>query len=200
MLYRGGHSRPRYAQVTCIGVAVGARKLDVVRLTKGRGRCVSRTLLKLSHSPHNLAHLCTYCRHCTASLAWSGRPGLGREAVLQRVSSCAAQPQCSMKEPPAALLLRHEIDRPACASSASSESGSLELLLILHALVGATICGAQTNRSAQVERATRCSRRQDGDMRTPRGRVPVKVAVSCAAGPAQRRCIRAPGDFHQYPV
>ena len=39
-----------------------------------------------------------------------------------------------MKEPPAALLLRHEIDRPACASSASSESGSLELLLILHAL------------------------------------------------------------------
>ena len=116
------------------------------------------------------------------------------------MSSCAAQPQCSMKEPPAALLLRHEIDRPACASSASSESGSLELLLILHALVGATICGAQTNRSAQVERATRCSRRQDGDMRTPRGRVPVKVAVSCAAGPAQRRCIRAPGDFHQYPV
>ena len=165
-----------------------------------RGGCVSRTLLKLSHSPHNLAHLSTYCRHCTASLAWSGRPGLGREAVLQRVSSCAAQPQCSMKEPPAALLLRHEIDRPACASSASSESGSLELLLILHALVGATICGAQTNRSAQVERATRCSRRQDGDMRTPRGRVPVKVAVSCAAGPAQRRGIRAPGDFHQYPV
>ena len=165
-----------------------------------RQGCVSRTTLKLSHSPHNLAHSSTCCRHCTAARARAGRPGLGREAVLQRVSSCAAQPQCSMKEPPAALLLRHEIDRPACASSASSESGSLELLLILHALVGATICGAQTNRSAQVERATRCSRRQDGDMRTPRGRVPVKVAVSCAAGPAQRRCIRAPGDFHQYPV
>ena len=98
------------------------------------------------------------------------------------------------------MLVRHDVDRLGQASSASSESGSLELLLILHALVGATICGAQTNRSAQVERATRCSRRQDGDMRTPRGRVPVKVAVSCAAGPAQRRCIRAPGDFHQYPV
>ena len=84
--------------------------------------------------------------------------------MLQRVSSYAAQPQCSMKEPPAALLLRHEIDRPACASSASSESGSLELLLILHATVGATTCGAQTDAAAQLERVAlrrprfRCAR------------------------------------------
>ena len=110
---------------------------------KYRQGCVSRTILKLSHSPYDLAHSSTCCRHCTASLAWSGRPGLGREAVLQRVSSCAAQPQCSIKEPPAALLLRHDVDRLGRASSASSESGSLELLLILHATVGATTCGAQ---------------------------------------------------------
>ena len=95
-----------------------------------------------------------------------------------------------MKEPPAALLLRHEIDRPACASSASSESGSLELLLILHALVGATICGAQTDAAAQVERVARRNRRFHARTRTPHEGARVKVAVSCAAGPAQRRCIR----------
>ena len=104
-----------------------------------------------------------------------------------------------MKEPPAALLLRQDVDRLDWASSASNKNGSLELLLILHALVGATICGAQTNRSAQVERATRCSRRQDGDMRTPRGRVPVKVAMSYAAGPDQRRATRVRAYFG-YPV
>ena len=81
-----------------------------------------------------------------------------------------------MKEPPAALLLRHEIDRPACASSASSESGSLELLLTLHALVGATICGAQTDAAAQVERVARRNRRFHGGMLTPCGRAAVKVA------------------------
>ena len=170
--------------------------------TKGYGRkypqgCVSRTILKLSHSPLDLAHLSTCCRHCTASLAWSGRPGLGREAVLQRVSSCAAQPQCSIKEPPAALLLRHDVDRLGRASSASSESGSLELLLTLHALVGATTCGAQTNASAQVERATRCNRRFDGRSHAPHEGAAVKVAVSCAAGPAQRRCIRE--NRHSHP-
>ena len=37
-----------------------------------------------------------------AAVARSGRPGLGREAVQQRLHSSAAQPQCSMKEPPAA--------------------------------------------------------------------------------------------------
>ena len=40
------------------------------------------------------------------------------------------------------MLVRHEVDRPAWARSASSESGSLELLMTLHALVGATICGS----------------------------------------------------------
>ena len=116
------------------------------------------------------------------------------------MSSGAAQPQCSIKEPPAALLLRHEVDRLGRASSASSESGSLELLLTLHALVGATICGARTDASAQVERVARRNRRLHARTRTPHEGARVKVAVSCAAGPAQRRCIRAPGDFHQYPV
>ena len=57
-----------------------------------------------------------------------------------------------MKEPPAAVLVRHDVDRLGQASSASSESGSLELLLTLHALVGATICGAQTGAATQLER------------------------------------------------
>ena len=98
------------------------------------------------------------------------------------------------------MLLRHDIDRPARASSASSASGSCASLLTLHALVSAAICGARTNASAQVERAARCSSRQDGDVLTPCGRVPVKVPMSYAARPAQRRCIRAPRYFGPYPV
>ena len=120
--------------------------------------------------------------------------------MLQRVSSCTAQPQCSMKEPPAALLLRHDVDRLGRASSASSESGSLELLLSLHALVGATICGARTGAVTQVERVARCNRRFHAGIRTPHGRARVKVAVSCAAAPAQRRCTRVRRNFRPYPV
>ena len=146
------------------------------------------------------SHSSTCCRHCTASLAWSGRPGLGCETVLQRVCSCAAQPQCSIKEPPAAVLVRHEVDRLGRASSASSESGSLELLLILQATVGATICGAQTNAAAQLERVARCNRRFHAGIHTPHGRARVKVAVPHAAGPALRRCIRVRPNFPPYPV
>ena len=102
-------------------------------------------------------HSSTYCRHCTAAPAWSGRPGLDCEAVLQRVHSCAAQPQCSIKEPAVAVLIRHEVDRPAWASSASSESRSLELLQTLHALVGAAIL-RRTNGGSHSARA-RCAMR-----------------------------------------
>ena len=49
-----------------------------------------------------------------------------------------------MKEGAAAVLVRHDIDRPAWASSASSESGSLELLLSLDASVGAAILRPET--------------------------------------------------------
>ena len=82
--------------------------------------------------------------------------------MLQRVCSCAAQPQSSTKEPCTALLLRKDVDRQGQASSASSESGSLELLLSLHASVGATICGAQTDASTQLERVARCRPRFSG--------------------------------------
>ena len=58
--------------------------------------------------------------------------------MLQRVCRCAAQPPSSTKEPCTALLLRQDIDRQGQTGSASSESGSLELLLTLHALLGAT--------------------------------------------------------------
>ena len=105
-----------------------------------------------------------------------------------------------MKEPPAAVLVRHDVDRLGQASSASSESGSLELLLILHATVGATTCGAQTGAATQLERAARCNRRFHGGMLTPCARAAVKVAVSCAAGPDQRRCPRENRHSHPYPV
>ena len=57
-----------------------------------------------------------------------------------------------MKEAAAAVLVRHDVDRPARASSASSKSGSLELLQTLDTLVGAATCGAQTDAAAQLER------------------------------------------------
>ena len=120
--------------------------------------------------------------------------------MLQRVCSCAAQPQSSTKEPCTALLLRKDVGRQGQASSASSESGSLELLLTLHASVGATTCGAQTGMAGLVQHATRCKRRQDGDMHAPHGRVPVKVAMSYAAGPDQRRAPRVRAYFGPYPV
>ena len=98
------------------------------------------------------------------------------------------------------MLVRHDVDRLGQASSASSENGSLELLLILHATVGATICGAQTNAAGQVERAVRCNRGLDSGMHTPHGRATVKVAMSHAAGPALRRCIRTRGHSCPHPV
>ena len=98
------------------------------------------------------------------------------------------------------MLVRHDVDRLGQASSASSESGSLELLLILHATVGATICGAQTNAAGQVERAVRCNRGLDSGVHTPHGRATVKVAMSHAAGPALRRCIRTRGHSCPHPV
>ena len=105
-----------------------------------------------------------------------------------------------MKEAAAAVLVRHDVDRLGRASSASNESGSLELLLTLHALVGATICGARTDAAGQVERAVRCNRGLDSGVHTPHGRATVKVAMSHAAGPALRRCIRARGLSHPHPV
>ena len=92
------------------------------------------------------------------------------------------------------MLVRHDVDRLGQASSASSENGSLELLLTLHATVGATICGAQTNAAGQVERAVRCNRGLDSGMHTPHGRATVKVAMSHAAGPAL-----APASLHPRP-
>ena len=97
------------------------------------------------------------------------------------------------------MLLRHNIDRLGRASSASNRSGSCASILTLHTLVGATICGAQTDAAAQVERVARRNRRFHAGIRTPHGRARVKVAVSCAAAPAQRRCTRAPRDFHPHP-
>ena len=89
------------------------------------------------------------------AVARSGRPGLGREAVQRRLHSSAAQPLQAMKEAAVAVLVRHDVDLPAKASSASSESGSCAPLLTLHALVGATIL-RRTNGECSALRA-RCA-------------------------------------------
>ena len=105
-----------------------------------------------------------------------------------------------MKESPAALLLRHDVDRLDWASSASNKNGSLAPLLTLHALVGASICGAQTGAVTQVERVARRNRRFHARTRAPHEGARVKVAVSCAAGPRLRRCTRARRYFGPHPV
>ena len=98
------------------------------------------------------------------------------------------------------MLLRHDVDRLGRASSASNESASLELLQTLYAVVGAAICGAQTNAATQFEHVALCDRRLNGHLLAPHGKVAVKVAVSCAAGPAQHRCIHTRGHSHPHPV
>ena len=85
------------------------------------------------------------------------------------------------------MLIRHDIDRLGWASSASNESASLKLIQTLHVLVGATICGAQTNAVTQLERVARCNRCFHAGIHTPHGRARVKVAVSRAA---QRSVLR----------
>ena len=66
-----------------------------------------------------------------------------------------------------AVLVRHDVDRPAWASSASSESGSLELLLTLDALVGAAILrrtnGCSSTARARSDPSPRCGQ-WHGDM------------------------------------
>ena len=53
------------------------------------------------------------------------------------------------------MLVRHDVDRPVWAGSASSKSGSLELLQTLDALVGAAIL-RRTNGGSHSARA-RCA-------------------------------------------
>ena len=115
-------------------------------------------------------------------MARSGRLGLGREAVQQRLHSSAAQPQQAMKEAAAAVLVRHDVDRPARASSASSKSGSLELLQTLDTLVGAAIL-PRTNGCSSTARA-RCA------AQPPLSRTHAHTSRGCArqGGDVTRRC------------
>ena len=64
---------------------------------------------------------------------------LSSEAGPQRRHGGVAQPQNSMKESLTDITLRQTIDRTAQCSRASSKSTSLELLLHLHANVGAVV-------------------------------------------------------------
>ena len=57
----------------------------------------------------------------------------------QRRWCALAQPQYSMKESLPDIVLLLEVDRTATASSASNESRSLQLLLVLHTLVGGAV-------------------------------------------------------------
>ena len=71
-----------------------------------------------------------------------------------------------MKEslPDNVLLL--EVDRTVTASTASNESSSLQLLLVLRTLVGGAVLRRTSWRNAaQLERAARCSRPLDSGVR-----------------------------------
>ena len=76
---------------------------------------------------------------------------LSSEAGPQRRHGGVAQPQCSMKESLPDIVLLLEVDRTATASSASNESRSLQLLLVLHTLVG----GAELRRTTEGSRPAR---------------------------------------------
>ena len=64
---------------------------------------------------------------------------MSTEAVPQHRWCAVALPQCSMKESLPDIVLLLEVDRTATASSASNESRSLQLLLVLHTLFGAAV-------------------------------------------------------------
>ena len=68
----------------------------------------------------------------------------------QRRWCALAQPQCSMKESLPDIVLLLEVDRTATVGSASNESRSLQLLLVLHTLVG----GAELRRTTEGSRTT----------------------------------------------
>ena len=98
-----------------------------------------------------------------------------------------------MKEAAAAVLVRHDVDRPARASSASSESGSLELLLTLDALVGAAIL-RRTNGCSSTARA-RCA------AQPPLSRAHAHTSRGCArqgCGVMRRRA--GPASLHPRPT
>ena len=61
---------------------------------------------------------------------------LSSEAGPQRRHGGVAQSQNSMKESLTDITLRQTIDRTAQCSRASSKSTSLELLLVMHFIVG----------------------------------------------------------------
>ena len=91
------------------------------------------------------------------------------------------------------MLVRHDVDRPAWASSASSESGSLELLLTLDALVGAAIL-RRTNGCSSTARA-RCA------AQPPLSRAHAHTSRGCArqgCGVMRRRA--GPASLHPRPT
>ena len=81
---------------------------------------------------------------------------LSSEAGPQRRHGGVAQPQNSMKESLTDITLRQTIDRTAQCSRASSKSSSLELLTCTCTPTSAlSLCDAETDAAAQLERAAR---------------------------------------------
>ena len=97
---------------------------------------------------------------------------LSSEAGPQRRHGGVAQPQCSMKESLPDIVLLLEVDRTATASSASNESRSLQLLLVLRTLVGGAVL-RRTNRGSCPARA-RCA---------PSARLQRRTAVGTGCAP-----------------
>ena len=85
------------------------------------------------------------------------------------------------------MTIRLEVDGLATGSSASTKSRSLQLLLVLHTLLGAAVLQRKTSAAAQVEDAARCDRRLDSGVHTCHDRATHVELVSSAAGPSRRR-------------
>ena len=124
----------------------------------------------------------------------------------QRRWCALAQPQCSMKESLPDIVLLLEVDRTVTASTASNESRSLQLLLVLHTLVG----GAELRRTSwdrgtdparcaiqpaagrvHAHRSPACTRHGAGVSRRRGGSVPAARAMSrLSTAPRRATAIR----------
>ena len=96
---------------------------------------------------------------------------LSSEAGPQRRHGGVAQPQCSMKESLPDTIFLLEVDCTAAASSARNESRSLQLLLVLHTLVG----GAEMRRTNGCSRTARARCTPSAGLRRS-----TAVGTSCA--------------------
>ena len=98
------------------------------------------------------------------------------------------------------MAIRLEVDGLATGSSASTKSRSLELLLVLHTLLGAAVLQRTTGGSTPSSSTLRYAVAVRAVQPHVVWQCTAEAAVSAAAGPSRRRGPRACVDLHPYPV